>query len=114
MYEYECLVDRIFCGYSVWPEEASGPWSRPISRKQTGVVDTRQAKVFCEFASSTFRKLIAYVQRVLSDDEETSPAAVSSTTSSDSDSEDDEDEDLTTEDDENHELSKSARGTGMK
>ena len=110
MYEYECLVDRIFCGYSVWPEEASDPWSRP-TRKQTGVVDTL---VFWGFASSTFRKLIAYVQRVLSDDEETSPAAVSSTTSSDSDSEDDEDEDLTTEDDENHELSKSARGTGMK
>ena len=61
-----------------------------------------------------FRKLIAYVQRVLSDEEAASPATVSSTTSSDSDSEDDEDEDLTTEDDENHELSKSARGTGMK
>ena len=59
------------------------------------------------------RKLIAYVQRVLSDEEAASPATVSSTTSSDSDSEDDEDEDLTTEDDESEHL-KSARGTGMR
>ena len=57
--------------------------------------------------------MIAYVQRVLSDEEATSPAAVSSTTSSDSDSEDDEDEELTTEDDENEHL-KNARGTGMR
>ena len=60
-----------------------------------------------------FRKLIAYVQRVLSDEEAASPAAVSSTTSSDSDSEDDEDEELTTEDDESEHL-KNARGTGMR